>query len=808
MANSDEVRTPQLHSDMQRWYTSYEHALEDCLEQSQRGPAHPSSSSLNRSVQTAPVDARDDLSTLSTRLSSRNPNEICSALLGMRRQVGRHGLSVHFADEGADGRASTPSAASSRSASLGDGGRGEQEAAGCPGRVPGLAKRAGGLWHTPMPEHANAGVSASEAEAMSVLLLKARVVLSDLLIGVLLMTREKLYEHCIFWQWVESHAGVLGGTHPEFAETFRTLRRTIEVAAGIVHISTTSLAAIPPGDIPQTRSAVGNIGAMLTQLFEKLPAACDAFLVEESQSALAGGPASPQQGPLLAEVIDAAVIRQCFGLGKSEEAAPRPPPREMRSSPKIPMYSPPYSAHQTEASAHVWTPKSNGRCGPGASPAESELDRASQSSHLQHTNRSSGLGGFMPGVPLSANPSLLTSDRGASGRLRNRRGLGIPPLRASEITLDELKDELKEDVAYDDERILESMLDELRIVNSLSTKLLSRATGIYRRYVCTCAAVGLMGCAAVAVCCWWGLRTERMARFGSWLRNVRDLTKDFLASHIVEPIRDIHSELTSIAGGEKAATLHREVEESIASLRQMLQDFLATTAPLADTALAAARDGDINDPTAWQPVHALLVDQIKYPVYNATRGDLGRALLLTMMRSKLVVDQQSVEVNLLLRANRFNMNAMAMFPAMAGIYGLFMSCMRFSRRLNRRLPMNNPAVKCIFCFREIHRLFSYLETTHPPASLASPADLESYIAWLEKHGKVLAALSLLERSIASMPLRIEVRSMLAEDLEELKAMYAADDVRFTNVDRIWTMFPWIIGVDASARGKSTHQIFF
>ena len=298
------------------------------------------------------------------------------------------------------------------------------------------------------------------------------------------------------------------------------------------------------------------------------------------------------------------------------------------------------------------------------------------------------------------------------------------------------------------------------------------------------AAVGAVGACGFL----WLWKTGKIGRVVSSLQDAHLMLNEFLDQHVVEPIKAIYAELfISVPDVLKHDQSVDQTVAGTASLRSMLIDFIETAKPECTEALREAVNGNIHSTVAWEPVMTVLEEQIRYPLFNAARGEVGRALLLLGMKTKVTIDQQSVEVDILIRANRMNMNAFATIPAFMLVYGAAQSFFAVKSLFSQLLPVKDPALNCVFSLRDIYRLFSRLSSTGEP----SESDESAYLLWLEEHGRVLAALSSLEKSAASMSLRIETKIALAEDMEELKTMYAMDSIDLSQVDRIWRTYPYL-----------------
>eukprot|EP01061_Rhynchopus_euleeides_P030548 TRINITY_DN5072_c0_g1_i2.p1 TRINITY_DN5072_c0_g1~~TRINITY_DN5072_c0_g1_i2.p1 ORF type:complete len:790 (+),score=233.00 TRINITY_DN5072_c0_g1_i2:48-2372(+) len=332
------------------------------------------------------------------------------------------------------------------------------------------------------------------------------------------------------------------------------------------------------------------------------------------------------------------------------------------------------------------------------------------------------------------------------------------------------------------------------LCEDFTQRLNAGVDALYRRYkVCQVHRAGLV-CAALCGAGCYLQASGRIQGVIRWWQSTKAMAVEFFTQHVIEPVKGIYEELFAPAPGLILRDQALEsMEQGNASLRTMLVDFIESARPDCVAALQEARHGDINSALAWEPVMEVLEDQIKSPVFNAARGEMSRAFLLQTIKTRVTIDQQMVEVDGLLRANRININAFATVPACMLLYllgGLF-SWVRGVFR--NSLRVKDPMVTAMFSLREIHRLFSRMRQRSDP-SLLYESDTSNYLNWLAEHGKVLAALSSLEKSASQLNVGIEIKSALAEDLEELKNMYAMNQIDMIQVERIWSTYTWIIGV--------------
>eukprot|EP01060_Flectonema_neradi_P040104 TRINITY_DN9031_c0_g1_i2.p1 TRINITY_DN9031_c0_g1~~TRINITY_DN9031_c0_g1_i2.p1 ORF type:complete len:656 (+),score=110.36 TRINITY_DN9031_c0_g1_i2:50-2017(+) len=336
--------------------------------------------------------------------------------------------------------------------------------------------------------------------------------------------------------------------------------------------------------------------------------------------------------------------------------------------------------------------------------------------------------------------------------------------------------------------VIQGMLDELYLANNFADNILSQTKPLYYWYYSVqCMKLGGIALITVTLCGYLHY-IGKWAQIANWGKSTAASWWEFFATHVVDPLKDIYHELSTPLGRVHDVSM-TSIKESRGVLQHMLIDFIKTTSPNDKTALEAAEKNGFDDPAAWKPVNNVLEEQIKYPLFNAARGEVGRALILEVIKTKVAIDEQAVEVAAILRTHRMNMNIMATVPAVGLVWWVTSVLGRLQNKLSRRLPIDDPAIKCFFSLRDIHKLFTSMQHSGLPEDISTEYDFQRFIIWLQEHGRVLSALSMLERSVASMKLRIEEKTALADDLENLKAMYAAKQVSVAEVDRIWKSYP-------------------
>ncbi|KAJ9445569.1 Protein DGS1 [Diplonema papillatum] len=888
--------TPTLHTaeegDFQRWYAPTERTLEErfgketqlqsdtsdteCADPPKESNEEPAARTPSVRYHRSNVSLRESrkLSGLSRILNSRQPKDIAEVLRSLLELKEREKERMEGRRRG---RAPDPDDEAPLSPFQPGIPPAQQQAVGL---QRGWTWR--GLFKQMMPTHwtstfPQASHSSYLENPVVVLLVRARVALSDLVIGVLLNAREKLYAHEIFWRWVEQFPRTfLGRQHAKNVFTaLYQIERALDVAAGLVHTSSAALGSfVEESDMDRLRRLVHEITDTNNQLLSTLlhnsreelgrvsrswwaPAPADAQHHQQQQQqqqhqqtpparrarqakpqgADAKRRASQQQQqqkpgfsanqagskPQRAErakrksfnLLPDEVLHRSHNLRRQviDLAGVRPSPRKQAS------HSMPYPSSSTRlASAFpvrdmpLFTHSINVRPEP---PAAAQKDAAADDSSLlddggdliweQTAATADGLDDTAP-VDAGARTPGEAGDEERKSSLKAvqppRMISRVPSTVSDEGSVPGAASPLVDgppaprtrDEPPSDTRIISDMLRELDRATKLCANILKATDALYTGYYMSQAATVCCYVGTVAVMMAWLHYSGRGIQLAEWWSKTKAACVDFIKDHVIEPLHGISNELllrqSDIMNRE---TARDALKQGNASLQKMLIDFITQVSPHHKEALAVISRGEVHNPVAWKPVIDILEEQIKYPIFNAARGEVGRALMLEAIKTMVVIDQQTVEVDLVLRANRLNINALATIPAFGMLWVLTSSYQYLANRFSKRLPIDNPFIKITLSLREIHLLFAKFETSGPPQVLQSQRDFDGYLAWLEQNGRVLNALSMLERSAASVNMRIELKRALAEDIESLKMMHATDDMRLAEVDRIWRTYQaWVL----------------
>lgn len=147
---------------------------------------------------------------------------------------------------------------------------------------------------------------------------------------------------------------------------------------------------------------------------------------------------------------------------------------------------------------------------------------------------------------------------------------------------------------------------------------------------------------------------NRKAEMVTWIRELGATSKDFWYNWVVEPVRKVIGTIRHDEGSEIAIMSKESLEGDRASLERMVVDFArdnpntSTGLPLNDEDLLMIRDkvreGDLT------PVLRAYEKDLRKPFIGTVRGDLVRALLIQIQKTKVDVEVAMGGIDALLKS--------------------------------------------------------------------------------------------------------------------------------------------------------------
>eukprot|EP01065_Artemidia_motanka_P015244 TRINITY_DN19114_c0_g1_i1.p1 TRINITY_DN19114_c0_g1~~TRINITY_DN19114_c0_g1_i1.p1 ORF type:complete len:765 (+),score=231.25 TRINITY_DN19114_c0_g1_i1:84-2378(+) len=299
----------------------------------------------------------------------------------------------------------------------------------------------------------------------------------------------------------------------------------------------------------------------------------------------------------------------------------------------------------------------------------------------------------------------------------------------------------------------------------------------------------------------WLRGSTRLA--GAMKRVGRSTGDAFFAAakaHVVLPLRSIVDEFVSPTDLERDLLA---VDESRAVLSSMLGDFL--NAIQSDPVAIEKAANDPLHPECWRPVMNIYDEQVKRPVWSMMTGEVARALLLQLHRTKLVIDQQVIQTDRLLIATQFTMNCIAVVPAILMFYGVVKGVKTVLRwlagpavglwpvayTLHPQSGELTPRSSCTAALRELDRQLTteLLEVDAAPFErmVSRTGGLDDALCY--RHGKMLAHVHRIEAAASELGMKDEEQEALAGDLLVLKDTSASLELRLRTVQRIRRFYP-------------------
>jgi len=144
---------------------------------------------------------------------------------------------------------------------------------------------------------------------------------------------------------------------------------------------------------------------------------------------------------------------------------------------------------------------------------------------------------------------------------------------------------------------------------------------------------------------------NRKADILDWIRDLGTTTIDFWANWVVEPIKKVIKTIRHDEASEISIMSKRSLEVDRASLERMVLDFASDT--LAGSSLSTSQinaiktniqEGDLT------PVLTVYEKELQNPLYGSLRGNLIRALLIQIQKTKVDIEVAMGGIDSLLKS--------------------------------------------------------------------------------------------------------------------------------------------------------------
>lgn len=276
--------------------------------------------------------------------------------------------------------------------------------------------------------------------------------------------------------------------------------------------------------------------------------------------------------------------------------------------------------------------------------------------------------------------------------------------------------------------------------------------------------------------------SNRRADILNWMHDLGDTAKDFWFNWVIEPTRKIIGTIRHDENSEIALMSRDSLKADRESLERMVVDFakdkpdLAVGAPSLTEAQiedirSKVKEGDVT------PVLKAYERDLRKPFVGAVRGDLVRALLIQVQKTKVDLEVAMSGIDSLLKSQELVFGMIGLTPGVLVTITAFsyLSSVAGGRQGMRRSQRGARSVRVL---RSIDRILS--------EAVPTQNNLLSY----KDHGLLVCEVHVL-RDLVHGLLPGEVERDFLEDLDDLVSLKAIS-VQQRALDRIrWTYFRWL-----------------
>ncbi|KAL8809101.1 MAG: hypothetical protein Q9200_003722 [Gallowayella weberi] len=278
------------------------------------------------------------------------------------------------------------------------------------------------------------------------------------------------------------------------------------------------------------------------------------------------------------------------------------------------------------------------------------------------------------------------------------------------------------------------------------------------------------------------IAVTRRAQLVTWIRDLGTTTMDFWYNWVLEPIRKLIGTIRHDKDSEIAIMSKESLEGDRASLERMVVDFamdnpnttngtLLNEAELAGIR-AKVREGDLT------PVLLAYEKDLRKPFVGTLRGDLIRALLIQIQKTKVDVEIAVGGIDALLKSQELVFGFVGLTPGVLVCLGLFrwLGGVVGGRKGRRQQKSGGQRTRLL---RNIDRILS--------ASAPSGNGMLSY----KDHGMLLCEVHVLRQSAGSVMPR-EIYAEFLEEINDLIELRTGIERQIRVVDRIrWAYAKWM-----------------
>lgn len=269
---------------------------------------------------------------------------------------------------------------------------------------------------------------------------------------------------------------------------------------------------------------------------------------------------------------------------------------------------------------------------------------------------------------------------------------------------------------------------------------------------------------------------HRKAEIVNWVRDFGTTTIDFWNNWVVEPLKKVIGTIRHDKDSEIAIMSKDSLQGDKASLERMVVDFAVdnpnntTGSPLTDMEIAnvraKVRQGDLT------PVLMAYEKDLRKPFMGTVRGDLIRALLIQIQKTKVDVEIAIGGIDSLLKSQELVFGFIGLTPGVLVCFGL----LRWLNSLGKGQGLGKGSI--VRLLRNIDRLLS---------SSTSNNGMLIY----KDHGMLLCQVHIL-RQRAHRILPGDIYNEFLEDINELSSLHTGIERQIHVVERIrWAYSQWL-----------------
>ncbi|KAL8862340.1 MAG: hypothetical protein Q9178_001349 [Gyalolechia marmorata] len=275
---------------------------------------------------------------------------------------------------------------------------------------------------------------------------------------------------------------------------------------------------------------------------------------------------------------------------------------------------------------------------------------------------------------------------------------------------------------------------------------------------------------------------NRKAQIATWVRDLGATTMDFWYNWVVEPLHKLIGTIRHDKDSEIALMSKESLEGDRASLERMVVDFARDNpstvngTPLNELDIAEVRakvrEGDLT------PVLRAYEKDLRRPFVGTIRGDLIRALLIQIQKTKVDVEIAVGGIDALLKSQELVFGFVGLTPGVLVCLGLFrwLGGIVGGRRGKRQQKGSGHRTRLL---RNIDRI------------LSASAPLNNGMLSYKDHGMLLCEVHVLRQSAGDVMPR-EIYAEFLEEINDLVDLRTGVERQIRVVDRMrWAYSKWI-----------------